>query len=232
MRVQPYCVGSYLHIIKRGARGLNIVRDTSDYWRFVKMLFLLNDANFNNDWFFEKNTNSTFERPKHWLEREQIVDVLAYTLMPNHFHLLLRESHEGGVTLFMKRLGQSMTNYTNVKYQEKGSLFQGAYRSRTVEDDEYLRYVAIYIMVKNTFELFPNGGLPAASNNFDDAWEWAIKYKFSSLGDYVNQREVSPILSTNSLISEIMTPKFLKSYARDVILGMNEKWKEEEKQLE
>lgn len=231
MRVEPYSVGSYLHIIKRGARGANIVRDTNDYLRFTKMLFLLNDKHFSNDWFFEKDTSNVFDRPKHWPEREKIVDIFAYTLMPNHFHLLVRERQEGGISLFMKRLGQSMTNYSNTKYKEKGSLFQGAYRSKTIEDDDYLRYVAVYIMVKNTFELYPYSGLTAAQRNFDKVWEWAIKYKFSSFGDYVQQKK-SLILSDNTLMKEITNPHFFKRYAREVILGMGEKSKEEEEKLE
>lgn len=230
MRVQPYGIGSYLHVIKRGARGVDIVRDGSDSWRFLKMLFLLNDVHFRNDWFFEKSNTDIFNRPKHWPEREQVVDILAYTLMPNHFHLLLREKQKGGVSLFMKRLGQSMTIYTNEKYQENGSLFQGAYRSKTIQEDEYLRYAAAYVMVKNAFELYPKGGLYTAQENFDDAWEWAKGYTFSSFGDYAGSRKNSPILSKDNLLQEIFTPQYFKRYARDVILGG--KWKQGEKQFE
>lgn len=200
MRVEPYSVGSFLHVLKRGGRGSLIVRDEADRWRFLKMLFLLNDKHFSKNWIYE-DRSSVFNRPNSWPDRSPIVHVVAYTLMPNHLHLILEEIEEGGVTLFMKRLGQSMTNYSNEKYQERGSLFQGAYRSKTIADDSYLRYVSTYVMVKNTFELYPEGGLKAGTEDFDRVWDWAKEYNFSSLGDYAGVRADSPILaSQQSLI--------------------------------
>lgn len=229
MRVEPYSVGSHLHVIKRGARGLEIVRDDSDHWRFIRMLHLLNDEHFDKDWYFSAKDKPIFYRPESWAKREPIVDILAYTLMPNHFHLILFEIKEGGASKFMKRLGQSMTNYTNEKYQEHGSIFQGSYRSRTIGTDEYLRYVAAYVMVKNTFELYPHNGLEGAQKDFDAAWEWAIAYRFSSIGDYAGVREESPILA-KGLLGELFTPRTFRSFARDHILGG--KWTQQEKQLE
>lgn len=229
MRVEPYSVGSFLHVVKRGARGIDIVRDESDRWRFLRILFLLNDKHFKSDWHFESTGNGLFSRPSSWSPREPIVDILAYTLMPNHFHLILQEIQEGGVSLFMKRLGQSMTNHANEKYGEKGSLWQGAFKSRTIDVDGYFRYVSAYVMVKNSFELYPEGGLQASQKNFDVAWEWAKDYKFSSLGDYAGARSSSAIL-TPGLLGEIFTPGSFKDYSRDVILGG--KWKEDVNSLE
>lgn len=230
MRVEPYTVGSYLHVIKRGARGVNIVRDEQDRWRFLKMLYLLNDAHFNSDWFFDKDNNSIFHRPVHWPVRDPIIDILAYTLMPNHFHLILREKQQGGLTTFMKRLGQSMTNYSNEKYGENGSLFQGAFRSKTIDQDDYLRYVAAYVMVKNTFELYPEGGLQSGVENFDKVWEWSVQYDFTSLGDYSGYRNSSEVLANDNLLKDIFDPVSFKSYSRGVILGG--KWKQGTKALE
>ena len=228
MRVEPYTVGSYLHVIKRGARGINIVREEAEYWRFLRMLFLLNDQHFDRYW-RDNKLDGLFSRPAQSSPRQPIVEIAAYTLMPNHFHLILREIQEGGVTLFMKRLGQSMTNHANEKYGEKGSLFQGAYRSRTINEDDYLRYVAAYVMVKNTFELYPEGGLQAGIENFTKVWDWAKQYNFSSLGDYSEVRTNSPIVDTG-LLGEIFTPDTFKLYAQDVILGG--KWKQGIKSLE
>lgn len=218
MRKEPYSVGSIIHVIKRGARGAEIVRDSADKWRFLRMLYLLNDCYFDKNWIYGAKDKPLFHRPNHWPDRDQLVEVLAYTLMPNHFHLILRETHEGGVSKFMQRLGQSMTNYVNERYQEQGSLFQGAFQSRTVETDEYLRYVAAYVMAKNTLELFPEGGIHGAQRDFETAWEWAIHYEFSSLGEYMNTRDQSPILTT-ALISDLFTPAELTKFSKDLILS-------------
>lgn len=222
MRVEPYTVESCLHVVKRGARGIDIVRDEADKYRFLRILFLLNDKNFKDDW-SKFSLEGLFSRPENWLPREPIVDILAYTLLPNHFHLILREIQEGGVSLFMKRLGQSMTNHANDKYGEKGSLWQGAFKSRTIDSDDYLRYVSAYVMVKNTFELYPEGGLEASKTNFDKVWKWAEDYQFSSIGDYAGVRSNSPIL-TPSFLVEIFNHVSFKNFSKDVILGG--KWTE------
>ena len=189
MRVEPYGVGSVLHIIKRGARGMEIVRDQSDHWRFVRNLYILNDHHQPRERHFIHKSDlwkgvgggsKVFERPKEWPRYKPLVAILAWVLMPNHFHLLLQEIEEGGISKFMQRFCGSMTLAFNEKYKEKGSLFQGAYKSRTVDTDEYLQYVHAYVVVKNTFENYP-GGLKKAIKEFDKAWIWAGKeYPFSS----------------------------------------------------
>jgi putative transposase len=182
MRIEPYTVGSIVHIVKRGARGMEIVRDTADKWRFVKILYLLNDEYQDTTWSRQNpdlEQTSLFNRPHYWPERKPLVSVLGWVLMPNHFHLLLCETQDGGVSKFLQRLGGSMTTYFNQKYQEQGSIFQGAYRSRTVDTDAYLRYVLAYIVVKNVMELYP-GGLNKAIKEFDRSWTWASNYPFSS----------------------------------------------------
>ena len=119
----------------------------------------------------------------------------------------------------MQKLGQSMTNHFNEKYRQKGSIFQGSYKGRTVEDDNYFRYLAVYVMVKNPFELYPKGGLEGSRKNFDDAWDWAIDYPFCSLADYAGKRKNSPILE-KGLLGEIFSkPSDFKNFAKDCILG-------------
>ena len=121
--------------------------------------------------------------------------------------------------MFMKKLGQSMTEHANLKHKEKGSLFQGAYKSKTIKTNEYLQHLAVYIMVKNVFELYPKNGLVGAQENFEDAWRWAIAYQFSSFGDYAGVRNNSPII-TKGILEEIFdTSVKFKSFSRDVIVG-------------
>ena len=229
MRVEPYAVGSYMHVIKRGARGLDIVRNNADRYRFIRSLYYLNDSFVYPHWASETKRLGMFHRPQSWPAREPFVEIVAYTLMPNHFHLIMHEVRENGMSHFMKKLGQSVTNHANEKYQEQGSIFQGSYRSKTIGGDDYLRYVSAYIMVKNTFELYLEGGLEAAQLDFDRAWDWAVQYPFSSLGDFAGTRTNSPIV-TSTLLKEIFSTKTFKSFSRDVVLAG--KWLRKEKELE
>ena len=112
-----------------------------------------------------------------------------------------------------------MTEPANYKYKEKGRLFQGAYKSKTIKTNEYLQHLAVYIMVKNVFELYSKNGLVGAQENFEDAWRWATTYQFSSFGDYAGVRNNSPII-TKGILEEIFnTSAKFKFFSREVILG-------------
>jgi len=184
MRVEPHSVGSVVHVTKRGTRGNEIVRDIHDRTSFVRAIFYLNDVYSSLNWRRESAECQAFERPIYWPEREPLVHILAWTLLSNHFHLILQEAREGGIAKFMQRLGGSMSAGFNAKYREQGSLFQGGYRGRAVTEDSHINYLVFYVLVKNVLEMYP-GGLIAAFNDFDRAWEWAPQYQFSSFKDHI-----------------------------------------------
>lgn len=219
MRVEPFTVGSYLHALKRGGRGMSITNDDSDRWRFVRLLYYANDKYANEWWERDTKNLGMFGRPDNWPKRHSLVKILSYALMPNHFHLLLKEINKGGVSKFMQRLCGSMTRSFNEKYDQKGSIFQGAYKARLVDNDEYLRHLAVYIMVKNSFELYP-GGFEEAVKNFNDAYDWATEYPFCSLADYAGERGSSKILDKDILGEIFEHPKDFKNFARDYIGGI------------
>lgn len=203
MRVDSFGVGSVIHVTKRGARGTDIVRDADDRHRFVRSLFLLNETYTDPNWHRETAELPLFERPEHWPEREPLVHILAWTLLSNHFHLLLQEIREGGTAKFMQRFGGSLSLCFNLKYKEKGSLFQSSYHARVVDETSHLNYLAFYILVKNVLEMYP-GGLAAANAHFDDAWRWASQYRFSSFKDCV-LGTISPLVDDpDGLLADLL----------------------------
>ncbi len=77
--------------------------------------------------------------------------------MPNHFHLILRQKVENGITKFMRKLGTGYTNYFNTKYQRSGALFQGNFKAIDIQKDEYLMHLSRYIhLISNDFENINN----------------------------------------------------------------------------
>ena len=73
------------------------------------------------------------------------VDLLAYCLMPNHFHLLVKQKGNTGVSNFMKQLSNAYTQYFNSKYKRSGSLFEGPFKSVAITNDELLAHTSRYI---------------------------------------------------------------------------------------
>lgn len=224
MRKEPFNEGHFVHIIRRGTRGLPIVREEADRWRFLKVLYYLNDgfAKVNGLREIENEVGvKKFSWPETWPERSPLFSLGAFTLLNNHLHIIGLETKKGGISKFMQKSGISMAKHFNEKYREKGTLFQGAYHAKVIDEDRYLRLVVPYVMVKNTFEMHPKG-LTWAVQNFDAAWQWAIAYNFSSLADYGGERH-SPIIDAKPLKDILGGPKEFKRLCQDMISGRKEK---------
>lgn len=231
MRKEQFGVGSIVHVFNRGAHKMPIVRSDNDRWRFLKLIRYLNDANMYRNWEREihpEHIVNNFARPTAWREPEPYVSVLAYCLQDNHFHLLLRERLEGGISKFMQRVSKSMASNFNGIYGETGSLFEGPYRAKVVEDDTYLQYLPFYIHIKNVLERFP-GGITAALNDFEKAYRFACEWDFSSAPDFAGLR-TSSILD-HSEIRELFhyQPNF-RTIAKELMDGRND-WVESENKV-
>src|SRR3989338_878405 len=216
MRIEPRSIGSVVHVVQRGTRGLDIVRDVQDRNRFSGLLFYLNDSFSDSNWLKTTRTFVHLQRPDHWPDCDPLVRILAWTLLSNHFHLLLEEIRDNGISKFMQRLCGSMSMAANAKYSEKGSLFQGSYKSRTVDTDEYLSYLSFYIQVKNVLEMYP-GGLLQAMRNFDDAWLWASKYPFSSFALYSTPDASSLIVDRERFLELSPNARLSKADCREML---------------
>ena len=220
MRKEEFAKGNYVHIYNRGSRAMPIVCDAKDRWRFLQALYYFNSGlSLNLRDLRKLNFRKVFDWPESWPKRQPIVMILAFVLMENHFHLLLKEIQKGGIAMFMQKFGTGMANYFNAKYKETGSLFQGSYKAKLIDEDAYLKYLSVYIQVKNTFEMYP-GGIEKAKKEFDKAYEFAINYPYCSLADYAGKRN-SPIIDKELLGELFPTPEQYKEFARECIMGMD-----------
>lgn len=223
MRKEPFSIDNYVHVYNRGNRKQPIVHDIRDKDHFLQMLYYFNAEQIPVTTFRElikqRFNLCNFEWPKEWRPRKPIVNIVAFTLLENHFHLLLKEIIEGGIAKFMQKLGTGMTMYYNTKYKELGSLFQGSYKARCVDEDLYLKYLSIYIQVKNTFELYP-GGLKKAVKEFNKAYDWAVGYPYCSLGDFVGKTNRG-IIDRGIFVETFPDPKEYKEFTHECMLGMD-----------
>jgi len=225
MRKEPFTVGDYLHVYNRGNRKMPIVYDENDKWRFLKILRYFNDEYAPVQIFRElaqlqkSDFCKLFERPKGWPLHKPLVKILAYHLSPNHFHLLLKEIVADGVTKFMRKFGVGFTNYINIKYEETGRVFQGSYKSRTVNNEKYLQYLDAYVQVFNSFELYP-GGIEKALKEFEKAFKFSLNYPFSSLGESFGKRSLG-IIDRDILKGMFPNLEVYKKFAYDALLVRN-----------
>ncbi len=204
------------HIYNRGVDKRTIYTKDDDYSYFVHLLFILNDIKKAN------NTNRNLKRKiitidtttninmgrgstSNHIERDCLVDILAFVLMPNHFHLLLKQKKEGGVSKFMQKLGTGYTMFFNKKYERSGSLFQGRYKSVNVSSNRQLLYIPHYI------HLNP---LPILKNNSQKNTLQLLKeYKWSSFPDYCDVRNFPSVTDRNLVLSMFGNSK---KYMKDI----------------
>ncbi|MBI5816846.1 MAG: transposase [Candidatus Yonathbacteria bacterium] len=111
-----FSIQEFYHLYNRGNEKRTIFLEQKDYQRFTRLLFLCNNVN-------AVSVKDTMEIPLTRIDRgDTLVDIGAYCLMPNHFHLLVREKREGGISLFVKKLATGYSMYFNKKNDRIGKL--------------------------------------------------------------------------------------------------------------
>lgn len=138
----PFVTGSYYHIYNRGVEKRNIFIGRRDYQQFLLAMD-----------FYRKNPLpaklSDFKRGIEKIKKVEnqidLVQFFSYCLMPNHFHFLIKQTTDGGITHFIRKFANSYTRYFNTKYDRIGPLFQGTFKAKIIENDEYLLQVSKYI---------------------------------------------------------------------------------------
>lgn len=119
-------------------------------------------------------------------ESERLVEIGAYSLMPNHVHFLLREKRKAGIPLFMQKMFTGYTMYFNIKYERTGVLFSGVFKSKHVHDDDYLKTALPYVLL-NPVELFaPRWKTGRVAIRI--VRQPLLAYKYSSLIDFLGVR--------------------------------------------
>lgn len=144
----------------------------------------------------------TLYKPVHadffTIERgKPLVAVGAYCLMPTHFHLLIKENSEGGISKFMQRIGTGFTNYFNVKHHHIGNVFIKPFRSKHIKDDRYFKRVAQYIHLNPAELCEPNWKLGEV-RNIRTLKNFVEKYEYSSLQDRLKTGRVESAIINNS----------------------------------
>ena len=197
-RSHIFAPGEYYHLYSRGVEKRVIFLDKNDYERFIKILFFCNSSksvvirDLPRGLTFGKYINK---------RGEILVDIGAYCLMPNHFHLLVRERNEKGISLFMQKLITAYTMYFNDKYGRKGRLFESSYKSIHAADDRYLKYLFAYIHL-NPVKLINPEWKENGIKNLEETKKYLNDYTFSSFADYAGRNRDSMLILTKQEFPE------------------------------
>lgn len=185
--------GEYYHVFNRGAHRFPIFKEKADVERFLfSLLYLQSSVSFENksrivNSFSEKEGYPVADVDIEKILRERAVELVAFCIMPNHFHLLVRETKEGGLSAYMQRILDGYTKYFHAKHGASGHVFQGRYKSVLVKDDRQLMHLSAYIH-RNPREL--------------SAWRGnEFVYPWSSLQDFTGANRWGGLLATDIIAS-------------------------------
>ncbi|MFA4975479.1 MAG: transposase [Candidatus Paceibacterota bacterium] len=223
LRKDPFVTGEYYHIYNRGIDKRVIFKLRRDYERFMILLYLSNsDQPFRLDDILNKQ-EKTFNEILISEKGEPLVSIGAWCLMTNHFHMIVRQEVDGGITKFMKKLGTAYSMFFNIKYQRKGALFGGLFKSKLIGvDDNYLRQLFAYIHL-NPLEIeFPKWEeqINKQSNKMNKFLEL---YRYSSYPDYIGEERVEKnIIKPGKFPDYFEDAKSFKEFIEDYFTDVEE----------
>lgn len=205
-RKQKIITGDIYHIISKSIAGYKIfckeyeflrMRQRLQYYQVEKMpvgfsqFFEL--AKVQRDGFF----HSLAEGHQN---RQPIVKIIAYCLMPTHIHLVLKQLRENGISIFMGNVLNSYTRYFNIRYKRIGPLWAGRFKNIPVKSDEQLLHLTRYIHLN-----------PVTSHLVEKPEDW----KASSYLDYVSNDTKNKLCQFEDLLS--MDPLTYRKFVADRI---------------
>ncbi len=185
--------GEVYHIYNRGSEKRNIFTQTRDYKRFKQTFYYyqfsgpkprLSISSLSS---FQPNLNN------------KLVDILCFCLMPNHFHFMVKQLKDNGISTFMSQVANSYTKYFNIKYNRVGPLLQGAFKAVLVESGGQLIHLSRYIHLNPVVS-----GICKAPGD----------YFWSSFGEYMNQDD---ICSTRLVLDLFPSKEKYKEFTDDQI---------------
>ena len=194
------------HVYNRGVdrrpvftqiREFQRAEDTFNYYRF---------SNLNLR--FSKYQELSLDKRKEFLSNlsnnhPKLVDIISDCLMPNHFHFLLKQKEEDGISTFLANFTNSYTKYFNTRHDRTGSLFQGPFKATIIESDEQLLHVSRYI------HLNPVVANLVTKEKFDS-------YPWSSLKEFLNEKE-NGICDKSQILTFFSSPEKYRNFLYDQI---------------
>ena len=152
MRKDPLITSQYYHVYNRGVDKRDVFMNKADLDRFVlsvKKFNVINPIGSIKDSIHRKQGHSDVGRPN------VLVSIVCYCFNPNHFHFIIKQEVDGGISEFFKRLLGGYTKYFNLIHKRNGALFQGRFKSNLINDDAYILKIRPYVHVNHLIHDIP-----------------------------------------------------------------------------
>lgn len=223
MRKKEFVNNQFYHIYNRGTDKRKVFLDNLDYHRFLLSMELMNDEKdgLMIAWRDYKTTNPSDDLESflrlNLRERKPLVNFTCYSLLPNHYHLILEQISEKGIEKFMQRLGTGYTMYFNKKNKRTGALFQGRFKASHIKTTHHLEYLSAYVNCNSEVHGIARSEV----------------YRWSSFPEYISKRKKGLCESGKKIIlDDFRGPEDYKKYAKENAKHFREKKLDEKMMLE
>ena len=201
------------HLLNRGVEKRDVVLNEADRVRFMHDLYAFNDLN-------DVDANHRFQEFLSSRIRKPLVDIYAFCLMKNHYHILASEIEEGGISMFMRKLNMGYAKYFNEKYKRSGVLWQGIFKKILLQRDAHFLHIPFYIHLNPLDIEFPQWR-DGKVLNVDRALKFLSRYRWSSYIDYNGVKNFPSILSRDLLTDVLGSPARQERVIKDIISSTN-----------
>ena len=204
----------FYHVYNRGVDKREIFDDQYDIDRFYQSMVEFNSVEPIGS-IFENSFRKESPKQARLQTKERLVEFIAYCLNPNHYHFILEQLVDNGISIFMQRLG-GYTMYFNEKNKRSGSLFQGRYKAKHIASNDYLLHLSAYVSLNN--EVHQLGG---STSKFD------IK---SSWNEYIDPKNNENFCKKNIILDQFKSAGEYKIFVKEALSLIQEK-KRDDKDL-
>lgn len=208
MRKVPFEKGEFYHIYNRGTDKRNIFGDEWDFHRFFQSIEEFNVNYPIGSIFWNSFKTNKLRHPMSKSEK-RLVNIVCYSVSPNHYHFILEPLVDGGIEKFMQKIGNGYTKYFNHKHKRSGVLFQGRFKSTHINSNEYLLHLSVYVNLNN---LVHKLGLRHPMSK--SSWE-----------EYIKGGEVGLCKNKKIILGQFRSRKEYADFANEVVKGMIERKK-------
>ena len=217
------CVKNELfHVMNRGDDKRTIVMDDKDRKRFVADLYAMNSSLpvGNMNYRFVKSMNIGRPYTDEIGARKLLVQIHAWCLMNNHYHLLLSEVQEDGISQYLKKLNMGYAKYFNERYKRSGALFQGKTKRVSIQSDAHYNWIAHYIHFNPLdYQAQCKQWRTQCLAKPAVALETLSKYRWSSWRDYIGEGDFPDIIKGSFIYEDRLS---VAKESKRVLVAMSE----------
>jgi len=153
-RKEPLITGDTYHIFSRSIEGQTIYRNPSDYNRMIELLRYYMQASPPTRYSLSKVSSKIYLPIGK--EYQELIQIIAHCIMPNHFHLILKQLLDDGISKYMNNVLNGYSRYFNTKYKRKGRLWESVFENIRIKDDDQLIHLTRYIHLNPTTAFLVN----------------------------------------------------------------------------